>query len=66
MSWQTNREILRLAEEMASDGIRPEREPFGFGSALHGSFLEVPVLVQRHFVHGTYKLRKHTNHMAAK
>ena len=39
VSWQTNPNISRLAEEMASDGIRPDRAPFGFGSAL-GAFLK--------------------------
>ena len=34
VSWSTDPDISRLAEEMASDCIRPEREPFGFGSAL--------------------------------
>ena len=39
VSWRTNTNISRLAEEMVLDDIRPEREPFGFGSAV-GAFLK--------------------------
>ena len=39
MSWRTNPDTSQLAEEMASDGIRPDREPSGFGSGL-GTFLK--------------------------
>ena len=37
VSWYPD--ISQLAEEMASDGIRPDIAPFGFGSAL-GDFLK--------------------------
>ena len=39
VSWLTDPDFSRLAEEMASDGIRPGREPYGFGSEL-GTFLK--------------------------
>ena len=40
VSWRTNPDISQLPKEMASDGIRPEREQFGFESALLGAFLK--------------------------
>ena len=62
VSWRTNPDISRLAEEMAFDGIRTEREPLGLGSTL-GAFLKY---LYNAIVHWTYELRKYMDHIAVK